>query len=258
MTFLDELKELYSRNNVKFPETVITDFMLDFVERTYSKMISSTIKNTDQFAEFLMKSYEDSLINTASIVFNEIITDVKLVSGNCECVKYIPIGNAPSVEMIEGQERQTNTQTNHLIDGFRRNSSMRSVADEPKGLQNIIDGFDNFWKNTEWSKNLITGICRFDVHEIECGICPTKSKIPKCIILDNKEKTRLEEAIKNFFSPKHSYKVPEVSIAAILIDLSQSLEKHFNGYYGEYHGFDCNDQNKKIVLNWEGIKYKKQ
>jgi hypothetical protein len=56
MTFLDELKELYSRNNVKFPETVITDFMLDFVERTYSKMLSSTIKNTDQFAEFLMKS----------------------------------------------------------------------------------------------------------------------------------------------------------------------------------------------------------
>lgn len=257
MTFLEELKEIYTRNNLEFPNIEITDFMLDFIERLYRKLLSSTIKNSDQLSELLMQSYEESLIDNASIVFNDEITDTKLVSGNCECIKYIPIGNSPAIEMVEGEERDTKVHIEKLIYGFRKNNSMREPSDEPKGLQEIIDSFDDFWKKTEWSKNILKGTCRFDVQDIECGICPTKRNVPKYLILDNKQKTELESGIKNFFSPKHSYKVSEVSVAAILIDLSQSLEKHFNGYYGEYYGFDCNDDKKLLVLKWDGIRYKK-
>ena len=159
--------------------------------------------------------------------------------------------------MVEGVERDTKVHIAKLIHGFRKNNSMRESSNEPKGLHEIIDSFDDFWKKTEWSKNILKETCRFDVQDIECGICPKKINVPKYLILDNKQKTELESGIKNFFSPKHSYKVPEVSVAAILIDLSQSLEKHFNGYYGEYHGFDCNDDKKLLILKWDGIRYKK-
>lgn len=257
MTFLEELKEIYIRNDVEFPTVELSYFMLDFIERLYRKLLSSTTKNSDELSEFLMQSYEQSLIGNVSIFFNDEITDIKLVSGNCECTKYTPIGNSPAIEMVEGEERETKVHIEKLIYGFRKNNSMREPSDTPKGLQEIIDSFDDFWKKTEWSKNLLKGHCKFDVHDIECGICPKKRNVPKYLILNNTEKIELENGIKNFFSPKHSYKVSEISVAAILIDLSYSLEKHFNAYYGECYGFDCNDDKKLLVLNWNGIRYKK-
>ena len=257
MTFLEELKETYKINNIELPEIELTDFMLDFIERLYRKLLSSTIKNSDELSEFLMQSYEQSLIGKASIVFNDEITETKLVSGNCECIKYIPIGNSPAIEMVEGEERDTKVHIQDLIHGFRKNNSMRETSFEPKGLQDIINGFDNFWKKTEWTKTVLKGTCKFDVQDIECGICPTKKSVPKYLIIDNNEKKELENAINNFFSPKHSYKVAEISIFAILIDLSHSLEKHFNGYHGEYYGFECDGGNKLLTLKWNGIRYKK-
>ena len=254
MSFTDEMKNIYSNNGVEFPNVEITPFMEDFIQRMYKELKSGSPKYSDYYtiAELFMVSYEKSLINNARISFSDKVSNAKLISSNCDCVDFV--GN-------DGIEKKISLPLSKVVDGFKKNSSMRSSAgpEGPKGLQDIIDGFQIFWQKTEWSaEGKIEGTCKPDTHTVDCDNCDDMENTPKVIVNDNTDESKeeLKNAFKNFFIPKHTYKRErEIILLSILIELSQSLEKHFNGYYGEYYGFDCSNKSKLLKLDWNSIKY---
>ena len=254
MAFLDEMKTIYSNYGVEFPSVQITPFMEDFIQRTYNKLKSGSSKYSDDYsiAELFMVSYEQALINNARISFSDKITNAKLISGNCDCVDFTT---------KDGITKKISLPLSKVVNGFKKNTSMRSTPgpEGPKGLQDIIDGFQLFWKKTEWSaEGTIQGTCNPDMHKVDCDICDDIESTPKLIVNDNTDESKeeLKTAFKRFFTPRHTYKQErEIILLSVLIELSNSLEKHFNGYYGEYHGFDCTNKTKVLKLNWDSIKY---
>ena len=253
MAFIDDIKKIYLQYGVEFPNVEITPFMEDFIERTYNALKAPSQKYAEPYnmAELFMDSYEKSLVNKARISFSDKISSAKLVSGNCECVEFT---------LNDGTKKIIPLPLSKVATGFKKNSSMRSPAgaDGPKGLQDIIDGFQIFWEKSEWSDDVVDGTSKPEVHTVECGQCDNLEYTPKLIVNGNTDESKeeLKKAFTRFFTPRHSYKAErEIILFAILRELSQSLEKHFNGYSGEYYGFDIRDKKKVLKLEWDSIKY---
>lgn len=254
MAFIDDIKKIYLDYGVQFPDVEITPFMENFIERTYNALLkASSPKYSDSYniAELFISSYEKSLIDNARISFSDKISNARFVGGNCECVEFI---------LNDGTTKKIPLPLSKVATGFKKNSSMRSSAgsDGPKGLQDIIDGFQIFWEKSEWSDDIVEGTSKPEVHTIECGVCDKIENTTKLIVNGNTDESKeeLKNAFTKFFTPRHTYKAQrEIALFAILRELSQSLEKHFNGYSGEYYGFDTRDKKKVVKLEWNGIKY---
>ena len=216
-----------------------TPFIEKFIEKLYPRMAAFVIKDEVDAGQFLTNTLKEILVDNAHIKD----TANKLVNPNCETEKYLTLDKDLSKWQID------------ILNGLVLNFIQDNLADVPKGMQSVVDGFVEFWEKSEWTEDApkTKGICKLDTYKA-CD-----KDIPFVTITNVEEsKTKLYEGLSKLTQMLKGGATnddPDYLLKESLAFFGRELEKNFNGLKGEFVGFDCENPPKKITVGWEGIQF---
>ena len=216
-----------------------TPFIEKFIEKLYPRMAALVIKDEVDATQFLVNTLKEILVDNAHIKE----TTNKLVNPNCEIEKYTPLDKDLPKWQID------------ILTGMVLNFISENSNEIPKGMKSVVEGFVKFWEKSEWTDDAPKnkGICKLDKHP-GCD-----KEIPSVTITNIEEsKTKLYEGLSKLtqmLKGGSNNDDPEYLLKESLAFFGRELEKNFNGFKGEFVGFNCENPPKKVTVGWEGIQF---